>query len=56
VYSVNRNRPETAERLNYLEDKGMSLLPITRPLEMDLESDEAYDAEMEAQGGRDPTE
>ncbi len=34
----------------------MSFLPITQPLEMDLESDEHYEAEMKAQDGRDPRE
>lgn len=56
VYSINRNRPDTAARLKLLEEKGMSLLPITRPLEIDLESDEHYEREMEARQGRDPVE
>ena len=56
IYSINRSRPLTAERLNFLEQKGISLLPITQPLEFDLESDEHYAAEMEARKGRDPME
>ena len=56
VYSINRSRKVTAERLKLLEEKGMSILPITQPLEFDLESDEHYDAEMRARGGRDPAE
>lgn len=34
----------------------MSLLPITRPLEIDLESEEHYEAEMKERHGRDPEE
>ena len=56
VYSVNHYRPATAQRLKFLEEKGLSLLPITRPIEYDLEEEEDYEAEIEAQGGRDPTE
>lgn len=39
-----------------MEENGFSLEPITQPLEVDLESDEHYNAEMEAMGGRDPKE
>ncbi|KAK8097660.1 uncharacterized protein PG998_013146 [Apiospora kogelbergensis] len=56
IYSMNRSRPLTAQRLKLLEEKGMSMLPITQPLEIDLESDEHYDKAMEAMGGRDPKE
>ncbi|KAK3712954.1 hypothetical protein LTR37_008839 [Vermiconidia calcicola] len=56
IYSINRSRPATAQRLNFLESKGMSLLPITRPLEIDLESEEHYEAEMKERHGRDPEE
>ncbi|KAK8068796.1 molybdopterin binding oxidoreductase [Apiospora phragmitis] len=56
IYSMNRSKPLTAQRLKLLEEKGMSMLPITRPLEIDLESDEHYDKAMEAMGGRDPKE
>lgn len=56
IYSINRSKPLTAQRLKAMEEKGMSMLPITHPLEMDLESDEHYKAAMAAQGGRDPKE
>lgn len=56
VYSINKSRQATAERLKYIEDMGLSLEPITQPLEVDLESDEHYDAEVAAMGGRDPKE
>ena len=56
VFSINRNRPDTARRLKYFEERGESLLPITQPIEFDMESDEHYQAEMEARGGRDPSE
>lgn len=56
IYSINRSKPLTAQRLKVMKEKGMSMLPITHPLEMDLESDEHYKAAMEAQGGRDPKE
>ena len=56
VYSINKAREATRQRLEFLEGKGMSILPITRPLEIDLETDEHYEAEMAARGGRDPVE
>lgn len=56
IYSMNRSKPLTAQRLKVLEEKGMSMFPLTRPLEIDLETDEHYDKAMEAQGGRDPKE
>lgn len=56
VYSINRQRLDTAQRLKELELRGESLLPITKPLEYNLESDEHYDAVMTAKGGRDPAE
>ncbi|KAK6084264.1 oxidoreductase molybdopterin binding domain-containing protein [Seiridium cupressi] len=56
IYSMNRSRPVTAKRLRMLEDKGLPIIPITHPLEIDLESDEDYDAAMDAMGGRDPEE
>ncbi|KAI1873075.1 uncharacterized protein JN550_003328 [Neoarthrinium moseri] len=56
IYSMNRSRPLTARRLELLEKKGMAITPITRPLEIDLESDEEYAANMEIQDGRDPKE
>ncbi|KAK9771475.1 putative Sulfite oxidase [Seiridium cardinale] len=56
IYSMNRTRPLTAKRLRMLEDKGLPIVPITHPLEIDLESEEDYDAAMDAMGGRDPEE
>ncbi|KAM7191300.1 Oxidoreductase, molybdopterin-binding domain containing protein [Naviculisporaceae sp. PSN 640] len=56
VYSVNKTRAETAARLKMLEEKGLSLTPITKPLELDVESDEQFEAAMKARGGRDPLE
>jgi sulfite oxidase len=56
IYSINRNRPATAKRLAILEEKGVSILPITRPLPFDIESNEDYVAEMEKRRGRDPVE
>ena len=56
MYSINRAREATRQRLEYLESQGMDILPITRPLEIDLETDEHYEAEMAARGGRDPVE
>ena len=56
IYSINRSRQLTADRLKVLESKGMSILPITQPIEFDLESDEHYEAEMAARQGRDPIE
>jgi sulfite oxidase len=34
----------------------MSMFPLTRPLEMELQSKEEYLEEMQRRGGRDPTE
>ncbi|GME33781.1 Sulfite oxidase [Neofusicoccum parvum] len=56
VYSINKSRPATAERLKFLEEKGIPITPITRPLEIDLESEEDYLRNMKARGGRDPVE
>ncbi|KAK8052708.1 hypothetical protein PG996_012009 [Apiospora saccharicola] len=56
IYSMNKSKPQTAARLKVLEEKGMSIYPLTRPLEIDLETDDHYDQAMEAMGGRDPKE
>ncbi|PSK55892.1 Sulfite oxidase [Elsinoe australis] len=56
VYSMNKTRPVTAERLKMIEEKGLSMYPLSRPLEIDLESDEHWHQEMEKRGGRDPLE
>jgi sulfite oxidase len=39
-----------------LEERGVSIQPITKPLPFDLETDEEYDAVMAARQGRDPVE
>lgn len=39
-----------------LEEKGLSITPITKPLEFDLESEEEWRANMAARDGRDPEE
>ena len=56
IYSINRSRPQTAKRLAELEKQGKSILPITQPLEMSLETDEEWLAQMKLRGGRDPKE
>lgn len=56
VYSVNRTKPQTAKRLKQMEEKGISLMPITQPLEFNLEDDDTYLSAVRAQGGRDPEE
>ncbi|KAH8204401.1 hypothetical protein TruAng_001452 [Truncatella angustata] len=56
IYSMNRSRKLTRKRLDMLEQKGLPIVPITHPLEIDLESDEDYAKGMEARGGRDPKE
>nr|ANM86661.1 putative oxidoreductase [Cladonia uncialis subsp. uncialis]AUW30900.1 putative molybdopterin binding oxidoreductase [Cladonia uncialis subsp. uncialis] len=56
VFSVNRSHPATAKRLQLLDKKGVDLLPLTKPLEIDLEEDEEYETEMQRRGGRDPEE
>ena len=56
VFSVNGSRPATAKRLKRLEQEGIDFLPVTKPLEIDLESDEEYETEMPRRGGRDPEE
>ena len=56
IYSINRSRPDTAARLKELELRGEPMTPITKPLPFDLETDEHYRREVEAQGGRDPVE
>lgn len=44
----------TARRLKDLESRNISFLPLTQPLEIDLQDDEEYVNEMKSQGGRDP--
>ncbi len=39
-----------------LEERGLAIQPITRPLPFDLETDEEYDEAMAARHGRDPLE
>ena len=56
VFSVNKLRPQTAARLAEMEKRGIPFLPITKPLEFDLESDEHYEEEMRKRSGRDPEE
>lgn len=56
VYSVNRSKPLTAARLKALEEHGIPLTPITKPLPIELETDEQYQASMAEQRGRDPLE
>lgn len=53
---MNRNKPDTARRLKQCEEKGISILPITRPLAFDVETEEEYLANMTRRHGRDPEE
>ena len=39
-----------------LEEEGIDFLPLTKPLPIDLESDEEYETEMQRRGGREPEE
>lgn len=56
IYSVNKTKRATAARLKELEEKGLPFLPLTRPLNVDLEREEQYEEEMKKRGGRDPLE
>ncbi|OAG00100.1 molybdopterin binding oxidoreductase [Paraphaeosphaeria sporulosa] len=56
VYSMNRNKPATARRLKQCEEKGIPMVPITRPIEFDVETEEEYLANMTLRHGRDPEE
>ncbi|KAH9876454.1 hypothetical protein J1614_003585 [Plenodomus biglobosus] len=56
LYSVNKTKPQTAKRLKQLEEHGASILPLTRPLPFDLETEEEYLEEVKKRGGRDPVE
>jgi len=56
IYSVNKTRAATVERLKYLKDNKIDFLPITQPGEFDLEDDDTYEKEMAARGGRDPVD
>jgi sulfite oxidase len=56
VYSINRSKPDTARRLKLLEEKNVPIVPITHPMEFDLQTDEDYHEEMRKQGGREPEE
>ncbi|KAG6865671.1 hypothetical protein C0991_000441 [Blastosporella zonata] len=46
IYSVNKSRAATAERLRELEKRGIPFEPLTRPLEFGLETTEEYSAMM----------
>lgn len=54
VFSVNRRNPATARRLAAMEAAGESVLPLTRPLGIEAQTDEEYYAEVARKGGRDP--
>ena len=56
VFSVNRSKPATAKRLERLQQERIDFLPITKPLEIDLESDEDFETEVQRRGGREPEE
>ncbi|KAK0721382.1 Oxidoreductase, molybdopterin-binding domain-containing protein [Apiosordaria backusii] len=56
LYSINRSRPGTAARLKQLEDNNIPIVPITRPIHFDLETDEEYLKAMESRAWRDPLE
>lgn len=46
----------TAKRLKQLEENGLTMIPITHPIEFDLESEEEYLHQMSLRHGRDPEE
>jgi len=56
VYSINKSKPSTAARLKILEEKNVPIVPITHPMEFDLQTEEDYQEEMRKQGGREPEE
>lgn len=53
---MNKTKPATAKRLKQLEEHGASILPLTRPIPFDLETEEEYLEEMRKREGRDPIE
>jgi sulfite oxidase len=53
---MNTTKPATARRLKQCEDNGTPIVPITRPLEFDVETEEEYLYNMEKRHGRDPEE
>jgi sulfite oxidase len=42
IYSVNKSRPATAQRLEELNERGIDFNPLTRPLEFTLENLDDY--------------
>lgn len=56
IYSINKSKPLTARRLKEIEQHGQTLIPITRPLTIDLETEEHYEEEMKKYGNREPEE
>lgn len=56
IFSVNKAHPATAKRMKKLDEAGIDFLPITKPLPLDLESDDEYETQMQRRGGRDPAE
>ncbi|KAF2713789.1 hypothetical protein K504DRAFT_369307, partial [Pleomassaria siparia CBS 279.74] len=55
IYSINRTKPVTAKRLDILESKGLSIFLLTRPLKMELVSDD-YLEKIKRRQGHDPIE
>ncbi|KAK3308490.1 Oxidoreductase, molybdopterin-binding domain-containing protein [Chaetomium strumarium] len=56
IYSINRSRPATAARLKQLEANNIPIVPITRPMPFDLETDDEYHTAMQSRAWRDPLE
>lgn len=56
VFSDNRSNPATAKRLEMPGQEEVDFHPITKPLAIDLKSDEEYETEMQRRRGRGPME
>lgn len=53
---MNTTKPTTARRLKQCEEKGTPIVPITRPLEFNVETEKEYLENMTRRHGRDPEE
>ena len=42
IYSVNKSKKDTRERLELFEKKGEPLVPLTRPTELSYQTEEEY--------------
>ncbi|KAF4610710.1 hypothetical protein D9613_007294 [Agrocybe pediades] len=53
IYSVNKSKPDTAARLKEFEERGTPFVPLSRPTEFRVQSDEDYEKYWQTHDPRD---